>query len=378
MKKLPVHIKIVFVMVLSAWLVSCSTAPHVYTNASRQLPPKYSLIFMIHGDANYVFHDTAGVAHQANEEVLTRAKAVALANPQAEVFIFHEKPLRKVLFFFKQPDGEFYHYRNGELAVTQPYWRHEGTSRFSVQGALYHAHRWKFNEDDNEYVSHMFLYFGHEIPEFGKLNYDESFPDSTLTINKFSNDLQSFTNPERGSNKIEQRTDNKYFDLIVMSTCYNGSFHSVASLAPYTRYIIASPTNLHLSYFDLEPFEHLEKSFKRDSIKPFIDIVAKNVFTKLSARVQTVVGVSAYDVSSVESYLQSIKTIQSQYLTRMSSVPETVNTHCDCAELAPFNKPLMHKGVQVLYRPPLFGNDANTNHHSGWSCWTMVDGQVMR
>lgn len=88
------------VVAVSAGVTSCSTTQHVYTNTTDPQPPKYSLLIMIHRDANYVFHHTSGVAYHADEVALARARRVALANPQAEVFIFHEKPLRKTLFYF--------------------------------------------------------------------------------------------------------------------------------------------------------------------------------------------------------------------------------------------------------------------------------------
>lgn len=376
-------------MALSAWIVSCSTAPHVSTNTVQTQPPAYSLLFVIHGDANYVFHDTVGVAHHANEDVLARAQAVALANPQAEVFIFHDKPLRKTLFLFKQHDGEFYYYRNGELVATREYWRDEGTSRFSVQGALYNAYRSRLDTNASKSLTRILLYFGHEIPEFDDQHYDESYPDSTLTIKKFSNALRSFTNqepgtwnpehgtwnPEPGTGNPEHGTSSQYFDLIVMSTCYNGSPHSIAALAPHSRYIIASPTSLHLSYFDIEIFRHLEQTLGGSSMSVFAQRAAESAYNRLSASVQTVVGVSAYDVSLVIPYTNSIAEIYSQRIATMNTTPNATMAHCDCADLAPFNNPLMHDGVQVLYRPPLFGRDANKILHSGWSCWTVGSGK---
>ena len=49
---------------------------------------RYSVIFIIHGDGNYLYHDSRGNAHRADEEALIEATMVAEQNPQAEVFIF--------------------------------------------------------------------------------------------------------------------------------------------------------------------------------------------------------------------------------------------------------------------------------------------------
>ena len=313
---------------------------------------------MIHGDANYVYHDTVGIAHYANEEALAKAHTVARANPEAEVFIFHDKPLRKTLFFFKQRDGDFYYYRNGELAATHSYWRDEGkgAARFAAHGALYNTYR-SMQSSSLVRPTRMFLYFGHEIPEVEGLHYDASYPDSTLTVKKFSSDLRAFS------------SDAKHFDLSVLSTCFNGTPHSIAAIATHTRYVIASPTNLHLSYLDIAPFEHLESTLGNRDIASFARVVAKNAFDKLTASVQTVVSVAVYDVAKVESYTQSIDAAYTQALASIASAPMLTLAHCDCAEQAPFNSPLMGSGVEVFYRPAIFGRDAKKLQHSGWSCW---------
>lgn len=342
---------------LVSWLTSCATAPRVYETAVQTGPPRYSLVFLVHGDANYVYHDTVGIAHFANEDALAKAHVVARSNPDAEVFIFHDKPLSHSLLFFKQRDGDFYYYRNGELAATHSYWRDEGTSRFATQGALYDTFRSKFNSPSQQRPTRMFLYFGHEVPEVEGLHYDASYEDSTLSIAKFSSDLRAFT------------TDDTRFDLFVMSTCFNGTPHSVAALAPYARYVLASPTNLHLSYFDIAPFEHLESSMSTRDVASFTRYAAQHAFDKLSSYVQTVVSVGVYDVPQTLPYLQSIGAAYEQALTSIHDAPTLSLAHCDCAELAPFNSPLMKAGVDVLYRPAKFGRDANKLQHSGWSCW---------
>lgn len=314
---------------------------------------------MIHGDASYVFHDTAGIRHYADKEALAKAHAVARSNPDAETFIFHERPLTNAfLFFFEQHDGDFYYYRHGELAATHSYWRDagNGSSRFDVQGALYNHFRLR-QPGTLVRPTRMFLYFGHEIPEVAGLHYDASYPDSTLTIEKFSNDLRAFSD------------DSKHFDLAVLSTCFNGTPHSIAALAPHTRYIIASPTNLHLSYFDVTPFERLESTLGNRDMASFARSVAQNAFDTLSSTVQTVVSVAVYDAAKVEAYTQSIHAAYNAALASIASAPTLTLAHCDCADRAPFSSPLMSSGVEVLYRPAKFGRDANKLQHSGWSCW---------
>lgn len=345
-------------MLIAVLLSACTSVPRVYEEAlAKAASPRYSIICMIHGDANYVYHDTVGIAHYANEEALAKAHTVARANPEAEVFIFHEKPLSKTLFLFKQRDGDFYYYRNGELAATHSYWRDEGAARFAAQGALYNQFRSKSISAALGRATRMLLYFGHEIPEVEGLHYDASYPDSTLTITKFSDDLKSFS------------PDTKHFDLIVMSTCFNGTPYSISALASHTRFVIASPTNLHLSYFDIAPFEHLESTMSHRGVAPFARLAAKSAFDILSASVQTVVSVGVYDVAKIAGYTQSVDAAYRQALVSLASAPVLTLAHCDCAEQAPFNSPLMNTGVEVFYRPAKFGRDATKLQHSGWSCW---------
>ena len=77
------------------------------------LTARYSIVCVIHGDGDYLYHDTDGNEYAADEEALAAAKRVAQQNPHAEVFIFHQRPRRHFLFLFPLRDGEFYYYRNG-------------------------------------------------------------------------------------------------------------------------------------------------------------------------------------------------------------------------------------------------------------------------
>ena len=96
----------------------------------------------------------------------------------------------------------------------------------------------RFHAESQRAIVKIFLYSGHEIPEFGGAGYDASVPDRTFTVRDLQSGLQGFT----GSSAK--------FDLLVLSTCFGGTPYTIGALGPYARYIIASPDNLHLSYFD--------------------------------------------------------------------------------------------------------------------------------
>ena len=146
------------------------------------------------------------------------------------------------LLFFPLRDGTFYYYRHGRLLAEESYWRDQGQSRFDPEMELYN----RFRAEESPELVRLFLYFGHEIPEFGGAGYDASYKNRTFTVDDLADGLKCIT---RDSTKV---------DLVVLSTCFSGTPRTIAALAPYARYVIASPDNLHLSYFDLSPFERLD------------------------------------------------------------------------------------------------------------------------
>ncbi|HEX9739499.1 MAG TPA: hypothetical protein VGA29_01885, partial [Ignavibacteriaceae bacterium] len=47
------------------------------------LAVQYSLLFIIHGDGDYLYHDSSGNKYNADEETLAEAKKIAEENPRA-------------------------------------------------------------------------------------------------------------------------------------------------------------------------------------------------------------------------------------------------------------------------------------------------------
>jgi len=211
------------------FLISCSSLPtdrrgSSFTEAQVH-PPLYSIIFAIHGDNNYLYHDTRGMAYRADEEVLSRAILVATRNPQAEVFIFHQRPRRHTLLFFPRHDGKLYYYRQGRLLAEESYWRGPNHIPFGPEADLYR----QYHAGMQPPAENLFLYFGHEIPEYDGAGYDASYSDRTFTVHDLADGLKDITG---NTTKL---------DLIVLSTCYNGTPYTVAALSPYARTIVASP-----------------------------------------------------------------------------------------------------------------------------------------
>lgn len=317
---------------------------------------KYSIIFVIHGDGDYLYHDTSSNEYIADTEVLINAKNVALQNLNAEVFIFHQKPRKHFLFFFPIRDGELYYYRNGQLLVNELYWRDQENSNLDFEVAAYQRFH---NVNQNNMIS-MFLYFGHQIPEFGGTGYDGSYPDRTFTIDNLTNGLRGFT------------SDSSKFHLTILATCFGGTPYTINKLGSYSKYIIASPENLHLSYFDLQSFEHLDIGLQDGDVLTFAKRFARQSFDKLTSNILTEVSVVVYDVEKVQNYLNDV---QDNYDTTLTSLKKMTSTdlteikQCDCADIPVYKISAMNTGVDVFYRPALFGRSKNKQIHSGWECW---------
>jgi len=341
-------------------LASCSPTLPVQREAQLKeggLPgAPYSIVCVIHGDGDYLFHDTSGNEYKADEEALAGAKRVAEENPHAEVFIFHQRPRRSLLFLVSQRDGEFYYYRGGRLLANESYWRDQEVSRLEPEVELYI----RFRADNRRATVSVFLYFGHEIPELNGTGYDASYPDRAFTVQDLVDGLQGFTRQSAS------------FDLLVLSTCFGGTPHTIGALGPSARYIIASPENLHLSYFDLRPLERLHLSLQDGDMPAFAGSFARQAFNRLTSDIQTAVSVAVYDVERVQEFLRSVDGIYERTLTTVGGETQAGGAkfeHCDCADLPAYALPTIQAGVDVLYRPARFGRSTGKQVHSGWECW---------
>ncbi len=342
-------------------LFSCGSPPHDQSEAPPGDPgaetPGYEVVFVIHGDGDYLFHDPEGNRHRADEEALAGAERAAMHNSQAEVFIFHEIHRRHRFFLFPRHDGEFYYYRYGKLLAQASYWRDRGKSRFDPEVDLYY----RYHIAGQPQSKKLFLYFGHEIPEFDGANYDASYRKRSFTVEDLADGLRRLTR------------DSTKFDLVVLSTCFNGTPHTVSALTPYARYIMASPGNLHLSYFDLRPFQALDSGLSDGNVSAFAKECARQSFNRLTTDIQTEITVAVYDVDQVQGYLSSVDSVYNQSLTGLKKDTRASKAHCDCAEDTAFVRPSMSEGVDMFFRSANFGRSAHKRTHSGWECWRELE-----
>jgi hypothetical protein len=345
---------------LTVLLSSCSANLPVQRDAQQAedggRPAPFSIVCIIHGDGDYLYHDTSGVEHEADLEALAGAQRIAQHNPQAEVFVFHRRPRGHFLFVFPLHDGEFYYYRNGRLIANESYWRDKDKSPFDAEVKLYQ----RFREGVQPKKVSILLYCGHEIPEFGGTGYDASHPDRPFTIQDFAGSLTGF------------RRDSTKFDLALLSTCFGGTPYTIGTVGPFARYIIASPDNLHLSYFDLQPLERLDLSLGDGDVHAFARRFAQRSFDRLTRDIQTAVTVGVYDVDHAQEFLRSAHGTYAKTLSSLKEMGEeamTMMEHCDCADIPPYVLPAIGEGVEVLYRPARFGRSNHKLTHSGWECW---------
>jgi hypothetical protein len=349
---------------LTQFLSSCSTNLPIQGKAQlsndSSLHIQYSIIFVIHGDGDYLYHDTSGKEYEADEEALAGAMRVAQQNSRAEVFIFHQKPRRHFMFFFPLRDGEFYYYRNGQLIDNELYWRYHEKSILVPEVELYR----RYHPVNQHKMVRMFLYFGHEIPEFGGKGYNASYPDRTFTIHDLANTLKDFT------------VDSAKFDLMILNTCYGGTPYTIDALGSFSHTIIASPDNLYLSYLDLHPLERLDLGLQNGDVPAFANRFAQHAFDRLAGDVQTAVSVAVYDVDGVKEFIHKVYRVYDQTLTSLKEETETsfvAIEHCDCADLPSYVLPKMSEGIDVFYRPARFGRTKFKKNHSGWECWRRIE-----
>ena len=332
--------------------VSCSSVQRVETPVGfADAPPAYSLVFIIHGDGGYIFYDANGTAHRADEAILARARTVAERNPNAEVFLFHETPRKHVLLLFPRKDGHAYYYRNGRLVAERSYWRDDGDSRFDPELAIYDA----LSATRAKETTRMFFYFGHEVPEFVGIGYDASYPDRPFTVYDLARGVAGIAD---AGQKV---------DLVVLGTCFGGTPHTINALAPCARFVVASPENVHRSYFDLRPLENL--GTQPTDMSVFAEHFARNAFETLTANVQTAVSVAVYEADSVRTFTGEVEGSYQRALSGLDARSRAEVGRCDCADDSSFALPELRDGVTVFYRAARFGRAKSKGSHSGWSCW---------
>ncbi len=326
----------------------------VHATASSTGDPgsvRYSLIYIIHGDGNYLYHAQNGEAQQADKKVLKEATKVGRKAKRGEVFIFHQRPEKKILGIFPKKDRKLLYFRNGRLVSEQNYSPdHQSASDnpFAAETKLYN----KYQSSDQNY--RVLSYFGHEIPDKKRKGYHKSSPSTVFGEKIFVSGIKTLS-------------DNKNpFKLVVLSTCDDGTPRMANLLKDATQTLLASPQNLHLSHIDTKSLLLLEKNSSLSSFK-LADALAKQTFSRLSSSIQTVITLSVYQLEKVSDYLPQLADGYKSYAENYSEhIHNAENT--DCGRLPFFVDSKYEQGVHLYFRPPRFGRHARWKSHSGWGC----------
>lgn len=242
----------------------------------------YRIIYIIHGDNNYLYHDEKGNAVKADEKILGQAKYVAKNIKRGEVFIFYHKPRNKFLFFTKD-DGEFYYFKNGSKISEKSYSR-ENSMFYSIESAMINEH----SEKINQAMKNILLYYGHEIPDDERNGYHLSYPDKKFSINVFGKGVEELVNSFPSKDKS--------FDLIILSTCRNGTETTLDILTPFTDYLIASPGDIHLSYLNSESL--LTLTYDSNTVYDIALEFTHAAYDKLKNSTLTEVNLILYDLKN--------------------------------------------------------------------------------
>ena len=322
------------IVLASTFLFSCSS--NIYTPV-EELPPaenlKYSLVFYIHGDADYLYHDENNKSVNADEESVRQAIDVAKTLTNGEVFILHQKRKKHFLFFFPKDDKEFYYFRNGRLLTQLSLDTDENKGVLDDEISFIKKYA-AVNHPDSSAA--IFLYFGHQLPEKNEAGYFISFPEQEFGIELLS---------EKAA-EVAEILNKKEFDITVLSTCVGGTPFVAQKFSKLTKFLIASPEDLHLSFMNIDYLKSLN-NLGNFNPREFSLNFAESSFERLKKKTTTIVSVSVYDMN----YLQP----------ELSGLPDA-----PCSTL--INSLADKKGVTVFYRPPQFGRRKDNNTHSGWNC----------
>lgn len=324
---------------------------------SEELPESekdvaYTLIYYVHADSDYLYHTTDNKPIRQNSKVLETAFDVGETALSGEVFIYHQRSEKKLLGLFPRRSSRFYHYKGGQL-VTQVKYRHQDKNEdlFATEVQLMNQYK---SQDRSDNHQNYFVYFGHELPTENGKGYHQSLPEIAVSTTSFARGIQKFL-----------LSDEDRFDLIVLSTCNNGTPSMVKLLMPLSVAVLASPQNLHLSHIDSASMNLLEME---PGISPFElgRSMAEQTFQQLKETVQTTITLALYDLNEVQPYIDELTSIT--YSNRPPERTVQFQDNVDCTVIYPSEPDLHRQGVETWYKPARFGRQSGQSTHSGWGC----------
>jgi len=240
------------------------------------------IIYIIHADGNYLFHNEEGDPLNAAERMLSQSIFVEENIKNGEVLIFYQKPAENFLFFFPEDNGEFYYYKNGIKILDESYSRKD-SSGFDSESSLLK----KYSDPSYNNFRTVLLYYGHEIPLNDTSGYSQSQPAKEFGLNIFKEGIKQV---------FDSISSHKKFDMIVLSTCKNGNNKTAEELSPFADYLVGSPAEIHLSYLNSESLIKLSREGDLTA-KEMAAEFAENAYNIMSQTVSTEVSISIFDLN---------------------------------------------------------------------------------
>lgn len=314
-------------------------------------PSDYRVIYYIHGDSDYLFHDRGGIPKQADDVALSRALRTAEDAKSGEVFIFHHKTQRKWVGLFPRRSNRLYHYKNGEIMNEIKYRPDQADEPFlATERNLFYSLN---PETGLETMRNVFLFFGHEIPSESTTKYHSSFSEISVDRSSFTEGIKHF---------IPEETR---YDVTVLSSCSNGSPEMVKELLPVTEVLFASPQNLHLSHMHPQKLSMLE-TYPDVPAADLAEALAEETYRELSSAIQTVITLTVYRMDELQTSINNLNNLVTEYMETHQINPFRENR--DCADLGIIDESEFNSGIKTFYRAPAFGRESNKESHSGWGC----------
>jgi len=344
---------------MGAVLQGCSHTSELFMGDAidETVDTGYSVIYYIHADSDYLYHDTEGEPVQGNKEVLDGALNIAEKAESGEVFIFYKRPDKRFLGIFPRRVSRLYHYAKGEL-ISRVSYRHSDKSEdlFTTEARLYNQYR---THSGNENRQNYFLYFGHEIPDDKGKRYHRTNPDIVVNTASFSAGIQKFL-----------ITDYQRYNLVVLSTCNNGTPVMADYLMPLSDVMLASPQNLHLSHIDSESLNLLESEPGISSIQ-LAHSMAEQTYRRLESEIETAITLTVYDLETVQEYQNELQSFSTAY-SSLGSL-QHFSDNIDCREIPFFEGDIFGSGLKTWYKPARFGRNAAITTHTGWGCKPLAE-----
>jgi hypothetical protein len=304
-------------------------------DTAKEPPPHFLLIYLIHGDGDYGWHDARGIRHMADTEAEAQALEVAQGSPRAEVFVFHQKR-KRFLGLWRTTDGRMIHYRGG-IRLEEAAYRRSGPG-LAAEASLLRTHAARpppaacTGGEPAASPRMIFGYFGHGLA-----------PGEAA---RFLSDLSPAC------------PAHKPFSLVMLSACHGGTPAMAYALAPFAGKLLASPGDLHLAYLDTRPLSRLDPADTAIG-----DSIAAASFARLRPLTQTAITLAVYDLEKSPWYPAPH--------SGWGAAADRSSSWRDCADLPGFAVGGEPFGVRLLYRPSRFGTGRNKLTHSGWECPTI-------